>query len=359
MHTHGVKYIGSKRTLVGSILSRVQNITPKTMLDVFTGTTRVAQAFRKEGWSVVSSDLSWASEPYAALFLQTTPDDLPLLESLVKELNAVEGVDDWITKTYCDVQTESGGLVRMWKPKNGRKADGIRNKIQEWEVSGRISHKTAMTLVAILILALDAVDNSVGVQQAYLKSWATRTDNELVLRVPDDIVRGPVCVHHVGNCLTVPYPSASLAYLDPPYSSHSYATYYHIWDSITRWDKPAVVLNTNRRIDRADKTFDPSMKSDWNNKKKAITAFETLLQRLPVRYILLSYSNESLLSLDQLRPLLERFVSYDVSEIDYTRNIMSQIGNASLYDKERETKNVEYLILIDKGVDAQPCQTTP
>lgn len=354
MQTHGVKYIGSKRALVGSILKSVESLAPKTVLDVFTGTTRVAQAFRKDGWSVVSSDLSWASETYAALFLQTTDEDIPLLESLVKELNAVEGVDDWITKTYCDVQTETGGLVRMWKPKNGRKADAIRNTIQTWEDTGRISHRIAMALVGILILAMDAVDNSVGVQQAYLKTWATRTDNDLLLRVPADITQGPVGVHHVGNCLAIPYPRATLAYLDPPYSSHSYATYYHIWDSITRWDKPAVVLNTNRRIDRADKTFDASMKSDWNNKKKAITAFEALLDRLPVRYVLLSYSNESLLSLEQLRPLLEKYTSYTVTEIDYTRNIMSHIGNASLYEKERVTKNVEYLIFIDKGEASPP-----
>jgi adenine-specific DNA-methyltransferase len=348
MTTHGVKYIGSKRSLIPYILEAVKDLPVGSMLDTFTGTTRVSQAFRKAGWTVYAGDLSWASEAYAALFLQTLPEDLPHIQTLVNELNQLEGQTDWITKSYCDVRGESDGIIRVWKPKNGRKADAIRNMIQEWETSGRIDHRMALRLTAILILAMDAVDNTVGQQQAYLKDWATRTDNDLVLSIPNEITEGPCGEFLGGSCLNIEYPRATLAYLDPPYSAHVYATYYHIWDSITRWDKPEVCLNTNRRKDRSGKHFDESMKSLWNSKKTAISAFESLLDRLPVDHILLSYSNESLLTLDQLEPLLRKYKTYEVREIDYTRNIMSRIGNAALYDKERKTKNTEYLIRIEK-----------
>lgn len=352
MDTNGVKYIGSKRTLVPYILDAVKNIEPTTVIDVFTGTTRVAQAFRKSGWNVVSSDLSWASEAYANLFLMTTPDEIPILEQKVDYLNNIEGYSDWITKSYCDVRGEKDSVIRTWRPMNGEKSDAIRNQIDDWERSGEISHHIAMSLVAILILAMDAVDNTVGVQQAYLKQWATRTSNPLKLKLPPQITTGKVAQHYVGNCLKLEYPSGILAYLDPPYSSHSYATYYHIWDSVTRWDKPAVCLGTNRRKDRAGGSFDESMRSEWNNKKTALKAFQELLSRLPVRYILLSYSNESIVSLSDLKNILDAYSSYSVKEIDYKRNIMSHIGNATLYEKsEYNTKNVEYLILIDKGED--------
>ena len=63
MNTHGVKYIGSKASLVDKILAFVTEHlpadAPKTILDVFIGTTRVAQAFRSQGWTVTTSDLSW------------------------------------------------------------------------------------------------------------------------------------------------------------------------------------------------------------------------------------------------------------------------------------------------------------
>jgi len=348
MQTHGVKYIGSKRKLIPYILEAVNDLPVTRMLDTFTGTTRVSQAFRKSGWTVCAGDLSWASEAYAALFLQTLPEHLPVLQALVDELNTLEGQDDWITKSYCDVRGESGGIVRVWKPKNGRKADAIRNTIQTWETSGRIDHQMALRLTAILILAMDVVDSTVGVQQAYLKEWASRAENDIRLSIPEDITSGPCGEFVGGSCLTVDYPRATLAYLDPPYSTHSYATYYHIWDSIARWDKPDVCLDTNRRKDRSGKHFDTTMKSPWNSKKTALSAFEALLDRLPVDYILLSYSTESLLSLAELEPILRKYKSYEVREIDYTRNIMSRIGNATLYEKERQTKNTEYLIRIEK-----------
>lgn len=354
METHGVKYIGSKRTLLPSILAVVGSRPVGRMLDVFTGTTRVAQAFRKRGWEVCAGDVSWASEAYVSLFLTTTPDHLPLLQSLVDELNVVPPCADWITRTYCDVQGDDGGIVRVWKPKNGSKADAIRTTIADWEASGRVDHAMALRLIAILILAMDAVDSTVGVQQAYLKTWAKRADNDLRLVIPSGIAEGPVGRFRPGSCLEGDYPPASLAYLDPPYSTHSYATYYHIWDSITRWDKPEVCLKTNRRKDRTAEHFDASMKSPWNSKKDALGAFKTLLSRLPVQTIVLSYSNESLLSLDELRPVLETFPSYEVHSIDFKRNIMCRIGNATVYEKDRHTDNIEYLIVIETGVPPAP-----
>lgn len=345
MATHGVKYIGSKRALISYILEAIAHLPVGRMLDPFTGTTRVAQAFRKKGWDVTAGDLTWASEAYAALFLQTTPEDVAAMRPLVETLNSLEGCSDWITKNYCDVVASEGGIIRVWKPKNGQKADAIRNAIETMDVDRRMK----LRLIALLILAMDAVDNTVGVQQAYLKTWATRTDNDLRLVIPSEIDQGPVGQFLLGSCLESAFPTGTLAYIDPPYSTHSYATYYHIWDSVTRWDKPDVGLNTHRRKDRIATSFDATMKSPWNSKKTALSAFEQLFGRLPVQYILLSYSNESLLSLKELLPLLQTYKSYEVREIDYTRNIMSRIGNATLYDTTRETKNVEYLILIHKS----------
>lgn len=349
MHTHGVKYIGSKNKLIPHILKATSHIPPSTMIDVFTGTTRVAQAYRKTGWKVLSSDLAWASEAYARLFLMNDATQIHSLQPYVERLNALPGQSDWITKNYCDVQTKDGGLVKVWQPKNGMKADAIRNQIQQWESTEEITHHTAMSLTALLILALDAVDSTVGVQQAYLKEWSARSNNDLVLKVPEDIHEGQRGDHIVGNCLEIAYPKATLAYLDPPYSAHSYATYYHIWDSITRWDKPEVALKTNRRADRIEGNNDQQMRSEWNSKKTVYNAFDELIERLPVHYILLSYSNESLLTLEQLQTLLSKY-KYTIQEIDYKRNIMSQIGNASLYGKEVVSKNIEYLILIEKEV---------
>ena len=171
METRGVKYIGSKAALVNEILSFVEaNIPPgdpKTIIDVFTGTTRVAQAFRSKGWATTTSDLSWAAEAYAHAFVLRTAESGARIPNLLSQLAALPPAESgWITSNYCDVVTAAGGVVKMWKPVNGRKADAMREQIAAWETAGDCSHHESMILVACLIFALDRVDSSVGVQQA-------------------------------------------------------------------------------------------------------------------------------------------------------------------------------------------------
>ena len=353
METSGIKYIGSKNNLLEQIVSLVNRYVPlipgrnPIILDAFTGTTRVAQAFRQKGWNTVTSDLSWASEVYAKTFLQTNSNKH--LEPLIQKLNSIKPKEGWITKNYCDVLSEDGTVVRVWQPKNGMKADAIRDEIERLFKHGKINDQEKATLVSSLIFALDKVDNTVGIQQAYLKNWCTRSYNDLNLILPKviPVKSNQTSTHIVGNCLEIAYEPCDVAYLDPPYSSHTYFSYYHIWDSIARWDKPEVSLKTNRRIDRvtASEDYDDSMSSPWNSKVNALKAFEKLIKRLPARYILTSYSNESLVPINDLIELCRKFGPIHVEEIDYKRNIMSQLISKEEVDMN-ETK--EYLILLKK-----------
>lgn len=353
MTTYGVKYIGSKASLVEKILAfvgeHVPADAPKTILDVFTGTTRVAQAFRSKGWLVHTSDLSWASEAYAHAFVQRTAASGARIPVLIEELRAIQPASGWLTSKYCDVVAADGGIVKMWKPMNGQKADAMRNQIEAWKASGHCSEHEAMILITCLIFALDKVDSSVGVQQAYLKTWAARACNPLELQdlpFPD----GPVGTHIVGDALVNMYSAATVAYLDPPYSAHSYSTYYHIWDSVVRWDQPAVGLKTNRRIDRVSGSDeqDESMLSAWNSKRTALEAFLMLVSRLPVAYVVISYNDESLVPLDTLVDALKHaYTEVIVKKIPYKRNIMAQIGNAAAAEEHKTTNN-EVLIWIVK-----------
>lgn len=345
--TYGVKYIGSKNKLNDFIIKMVKDHCPRveTAIDVFTGTTRVAQALRQQNIKTYTSDLSWASKCYANTFVHNKNN--AYLQPLVDHFNAIKGHPGWLTDSYCDV-IASGNVVRVWQPKNGMRADAIRDKIESldlevWERD---------TLITSLIMALDSVDNTVGVQQAYLKQWCTRSHKDFTMVLPpmmESVDSLPTASHFVGNALTIEYPTVDLAYLDPPYSPHSYSSYYHIWDSIAKWDKPKVGLKTNRRIDRVARTpeYDPSMESLWNRKNKALNAFELLIDRLPSKFVLISYNDESLVKKHNLINLCKSFGNVVIEEIDYTRNIMHKIGNLS-DDTEVIGKNKEILILIEK-----------
>ena len=118
--TKGIRYLGSKNKIVPTILKVIGDleVEDKTIIDVFTGTTRVAQAFKANGWTVTTSDLAWASEAYSANFIGLS--DNSHLQEHIDAMNELDGVQGWLTDNYCDVVTAEGGVVRVWKPKNGR-----------------------------------------------------------------------------------------------------------------------------------------------------------------------------------------------------------------------------------------------
>ena len=343
--TYGIKYIGSKKKLLPFIGEAIKDLNISTAVDVFTGTTRVAQYLRQKGIQCDTSDLSWAATSYAYSYVHNK-DNAHLL-TYINEMNALPGVDGWLTENYTGTVDESlqRGEGRCFRPKNTRRADSARDYV---DTLTSLDHWEKSTLITSIIKALDSVDNTVGVQQAYLKEWCERSNNDIKFELPK-CINGPIGMHYEGSCLVNSYRTVDLAYLDPPYSPHQYSTYYHIWDSVARWDKPQTSLKSKRRIDRVAKQpeCDASMTSPWNSKNTAGQAFSDLINRLPARYILISYSNESIMPEKELMDICQSFGKTSISYIDYRRNIMSQIGNAGK-DADKKQTNQEWLVLIDK-----------
>src|SRR5205823_12591731 len=56
--TEGIKYAGSKLKLLPYILQLAKKVSPQTVFDGFSGTTRVAQAFAQAGCRVIANDLA-------------------------------------------------------------------------------------------------------------------------------------------------------------------------------------------------------------------------------------------------------------------------------------------------------------
>lgn len=353
--TYGIKYLGSKKTIAPRIGELAQSLGVKTAIDVFTGTTRVAQYFRQLGIKTYTSDLSWASECYSNTFVHNSNNQH--LNSHICRMNDLPPKHGWLTKNYTGEvsQTSKKGTGRCWQLQNAAKADAardyverIRKDLDTWEYH---------TLITSIIIALDKVDNTVGVQQAYLKEWCARSYNPIMFELPP-CIEGRTAKHFLGNALDLKYPDADMAYLDPPYSPHSYATYYHIWDSIARWDKPKTDLISKRRVDRVAKRLEYSkeMESDWNFRGKALEAFRLLIPRLPVKHVVISYNDESLIGKENLIEVCSEFDKHhkvEVQTIDYRRNIMSQIGMAAEGKESKDLppkaqRNTEILIHIQR-----------
>ena len=333
-----IKYIGSKRTLVPQIVSIVDAVPGVSRVcDLFTGTTRVAQALKGRGYYVGANDLATYAYEMALAYIEADANEIDTekLRRWIEDLNSLQGYRGYYTKTFCEE-------ARYFQPHNGQRIDAIRDRIEELPTSGQ---ERAILLTA-LMLAADRVDSTTGVQMAYLKRWARRSFNTLEVKMPELIVgRGEAyredAVAFVERGGTRAF---DLTYVDPPYNQHSYFGNYHVWESLIRHDKPEVYGIAKKRVDTN------ANRSVFNSSRNFHAAFAQLLSQIESRYILVSFNNEGYASLHELTELLQSKGHVEHVTVDFKRYVGAQIG---IYNPAGEKvgtvshlRNKEHLFLV-------------
>ena len=176
-----IKYIGSKRRLV-PVLARICEASgARTALDLFTGTTRVAQAFKAQGVHVTAVDSARYAHTFARTYIETdaATTDAGALRAAVAGLNSIPGNEGYVTEKF-------SREARFFQPHNAMRIDAARDAIES-EYAGSPLYPLLLTS---LIEAADRVDSTTGVQMAYVKQWAPRSFNPLELRVPELVAGG-------------------------------------------------------------------------------------------------------------------------------------------------------------------------
>lgn len=332
-----IKYLGSKRQLVPVLGQIAGAVEAKTALDLFTGTTRVAQEFCRRGAEVWAVDTAAYSRVLAQTLVETDSADVDLVEvsRALARLTALPDVDGYITENYCR-------QARYFHPDNGRRIDAIRQGIDDLYAGSRLRP----ILLTSLLLAADAVDSTVGLQMAYLKQWAPRALKPLTLKVP---TLTPGRGHAVwGDALeqVSRLPKVDLAYLDPPYNQHRYRSNYHLWETLIRWDFPQVYGVARKRVDCRDE----ATKSPFNSRPQIRDALASLVADVRAELMVLSYSNEGFVPLAEIEELCAvRGHPVSTLSFDSRRYVGALIGVHDLKGKRvgqvSHTRNVEHMIL--------------
>ena len=344
-----IKYLGSKRRLLDLIGDAVRRLaTGPTVLDLFSGTSRVGHALKGRGYRVVANDHNAFAHALARCYVAADRDSVEgPARQLIEEFNRLPAAPGYFTDTFC-VQS------RFFQPKNGGRVDAVREAIAAKSLPPDLE---AVMLVS-LMEAADRVDSTTGVQMAYLKQWAPRASKDLVLRMPDVLPRSPAG-SSVALCLeaveAAGRTSADLAYVDPPYNQHSYLGNYHVWESLVRWDKPAVYGVACKRLDCRDR------RSIFNSRPRFHEAMRELLHAIRAPVILVSFNNEGWLDRAAMEGLLGGLFGgrahLATIETDFRRYVGAQIGIHNLRGEKvgtvSHTRNTEYLyVASDRPVAA-------
>jgi adenine-specific DNA-methyltransferase len=332
-----IKYLGSKRRLVPVLARICEDAHAGTALDLFTGTTRVAQAFKQRGAIVTAVDTARYAEIFARCYIAadaTEVDKDDLIEALA-HLESLPGEAGYFTETFCE-------RSRFFQPFNGERVDAIRAAIaRDYATSALFP-----ILLTSLIEAADRVDSTTGLQMAYVKQWAQRSHHPLELRVPQLLPGLGSALRGDALEVAATVGEFDLAYLDPPYNQHRYFTNYHVWETLVAWDAPAHYGVACKRVDARE----PVTKTAFNARRAMPDALRAVVRDVRARVLVLSYNDESWVQLEELREMCAVRGAVEVLGFDSKRYVGAQIGihnpSGERVGTVSHVRNREYVLIV-------------
>lgn len=334
-----IKYLGSKRTLLPDLVAALGRFPGyRSVVDLFSGTSRVGHALKRAGWRVLANDHNAYALSLARCYVAADRERVSRDASrLIAELAALPGRAGYFTQTFC-VE------ARFFQPKNGERVDAIRDAIARKGLDPLLE---AVLLVS-LMEAADRVDSTCGVQMAYLKQWAARAHKELELRLPDVLPaapHGPCEAHCFDAVEAVDRLEADVMYVDPPYNQHSYLSNYHVWESLVRWDAPAHYGVARKREDCRTR------KSAFNQRAEHLDAFTRVVTSARASLLVVSFNDEGWLARETIEALLARRGEVHVLTRDFKRYVGAQIGiynpRGQKVGKVGKLRNQELIYLVE------------
>lgn len=297
------RYIGNKSKLNDWIMPIIQSNTHNahSFCDLFAGTGTVAAAalsLRNTENSplyqkVILNDLLFSNYAIYNAFFAKGQFSVRKLQSLLDEWNAAKITEDnWFSENYGNTYFAS---------EVARKAGYIRQQIEDYR--SHLSDKEYFILLASLIYSLDRLANTVGHFEAYIKKPTDKNDLQLQLIEAQSF--DTVEIYQEDSNRLARRIQADIVYIDPPYNSRQYSRFYHVYETLVKWNKPELFGVARKPA--------PENMSEYCS-SRAYDALRDLIDRLQAKYIAVSYNNtynsrskssQNKISLEQIETLLQ------------------------------------------------------
>lgn len=273
------RYTGCKMKLTDWIIENIKKhcINCSSFCDLFAGTGVVAASVSNKFETIYVNDFLYSNEAiYKAFFLNSDYSEEKLYRHLahIKSIIADDLENNYVSDNYGN---------KFFSNNDAKIIGYIRQYIEDEKTN--LNEKEYYILLASLLYSADRSSNTCGHYDAYIKKDTVRSSFKFELISP--IVKSYDGKPNVyisrrdANELAHDI-IADIVYIDPPYSSRQYSRFYHVLETLTKWDKP--------------KLFGTAMKPAEENmseycKSKALDSFKELIYSLNCKYIVVSYNN--------------------------------------------------------------------
>ena len=305
---HNRRYIGNKHKLIKWIFSVLdKECEGKSFTDIFAGTGVVAAVAGQHFDEITLNDFLFSNQTIYKAFFGNGNWDRKKINSIVKDYNNINGED--LDENYFSLNF--GG---KYFSKNSAKIIGfIRENIEENR--DNLTKREYDMLVSSLLYSTDKIANTVGHYDAYFKK-ETIMDN-FFMRPIEPIKVKTISIFREDANLLAKRIKTDIVYIDPPYNSRQYSRFYHILETITKWDKP--------KLHGVALKPPPENMSDYC-RVSAKDKFAELINDINAKYLVVSYnstynpksnSSQNKITLEEIRNILNKKGETKVFEKDY------------------------------------------
>lgn len=321
-----MRFIGSKVLLLKKIDSVIQENVKhaESFCDIFSGTASVARYFKKR-YKIISNDILHFS--YVLQMATLFNNQKPEFSSVLKKIghNPFAYFAAFIPNKsalkepvfiYENYSPNEHANRQYFTNDNALRIDFVRQTLETWQQDGLLTVGEYFYLLAGLIEAVPFVSNIAGTYGAFLKHWdarAFKTLDLVELEVEDN--------NHLNECFNedsnqlIRKIKGDILYIDPPYNHRQYAPNYHVLETISRYDQPLITGKTGLRPYR-------DIYSKYCLKKSVLSEFTDLIKNAQFSNIIVSYSNEGIMSSSEIEDVLLNFGiknSFKLYTIPYRR----------------------------------------
>lgn len=332
-----MNYIGSKLKLCQDFLPTTikavcgGDLSDKIFCDIFAGTGIVGRTFKTSVKKLIANDIEYYSFVLNKNYIENHTE-IKNKKSFIDELNSLEPVTDgFIYRNYC---IGGSGERQYFSDANGKKIDTIRLKIAQWKANKTIDDSLYYFLLCSLLESADKVANTASVYGAYLKKLKPSAQKELIVEPAEyELNENKHSVFQKDANHLIKKIEGDILYLDPPYNARQYGANYHILNTIAEY---------KQFIPKGKTGLPDYYKSKYCSILTVKNEFEDLIKNAKFKYIFLSYNNEGLMSVEEIKNIMSKYGHYDLVKTEYQRFK----ADSKRFNKADTT--IEYLHVLEK-----------